>query len=127
MIPDSLFPLHLVGGIRMLVNEFIDKMLVCLSLVIPRLEDPISRLQIQTEMQNDTAYRLISYFTMLQPEYKYFWKQINAHQPVSIRLDITSMNQYQELCDYLITWKLLTPDDIIWLDDAIHEVLIYDD
>jgi hypothetical protein len=110
----------------MLVNEFIDKMLKCLSRISDRLQDPLSRLQIQAEMQNQEAFDLITYFIRLQPEYVYNWKLINARKTVASLIDLTSLSQFQFLELYMASNQLLDEDEIVWLDDAIHDVLISD-
>ena len=110
----------------MLVNHFIDKMLECLSQVLPRLQDTIIRLQIQTEMQNRLTFDLITYFIMLQPEYNYNWQRLNSHGTVPSIIEITSLPQFQELQLYMISAELLTVAEAAWLDDAIHEVLTSD-
>jgi len=107
-------------------NKFIDKMLLKLALVNPRLRCPLTRLHIQIEMQYPRCQSIIHYFLMLQPEYQYHW---NLY-PNTNRIrgyNLTQMPIFEQLNNYLTGQKLLTFDEVDWLDDAIHETLLDDD
>ena len=111
---------------RMLVNTFIDKMLTVLSYTNARLECAITRLHIQTEMQNREAFSLINYFIMLIPEYKYHWNRIDARETIEFPYQISGIIQFQELQMYMIVNELLTPGEAMWLEDTIHQILTND-
>lgn len=110
----------------MACNNFIDKLLIKLSLVNPRLRCPLTRLQIQLEMQYPIVQNLIQYFLMLQPEYQYHW---NLYQNTNnIRgYNLTNISEFEQLLNHLTCYKLLSFDEADWLEDAIHETLLDDD
>jgi hypothetical protein len=109
----------------MIINTFISQLLDKLSNISPRLEDSTIKLHIQIELQDEYAMNLLNYFVMLQPEYKYHWillKNNNFRQQKI--LEIAKLVEFIDLQIYLISNNLLNKDEILWLDDAIHEVLI---
>ena len=107
-------------------NKFIDRVLLRLSLVNSRLRCPLTRLHIQIEMQYPSVLSLIQYFLMLQPEYKYHWNLYpNTNHIRSYNL--TNISAFEQLKNYLTGQKLLSFDEADWLEDAIHETLLYDD
>jgi hypothetical protein len=111
----------------MLANEFIDKLLQKLSYVIPRLQDSITRLQIQFEMQDIHILEHINYFISIMLEYKYKWDLITLSKITYQEIDIPyiyTLPQYIELLNILREKKILLDTEAIWLDDAIHEVII---
>lgn len=107
-------------------NKFIEKVLEKLAGISPRLECSITRLQIQIELQYEDIQQLIAFFLMLQPEYSYYWLRINTREITSpkITLNITQFGEFVGLYNYLLDKKLLTEDEAIWLDDAIHDTLL---
>ncbi len=107
-------------------NKFIDKVLYKLSLVNPRLRCPLTRLQIQIEMQYPEVLFMIQYFIMLQPEYKYCWTQ-NCKLELAHSYNLIIIPEFLHLKEYFISRNLLNSDEADWLEDAIHETLIDDD
>lgn len=111
----------------MLANEFIDKLLEKLAFMSFRLQDSMTRLQIQFEMQNLQVLEYINYFISIIPEYKHKWQQIATRQEYYQDIELVyiyTLPQFQELCNFLQARKLLLDSEILWLDDAIHEVII---
>ena len=107
----------------MACNDFIIQLLDKLSLVNPRLRCPITRLQIQIEMQYPSVLFIIEYFLMLKPEYQYNWSHcINPQNYKAII--IAELPAFEDLKTYITEQKLLTYDEAGWLDDAIHETLL---
>ncbi len=107
-------------------NKFIEKVLEKLSEISPRLECSITRLQIQIELQYGYIQQLIAFFLMLQPEYSYNWSRIDKNEVISpkIILDITQFGEFFNLYNYMLDRQLLTTDEAIWLEDAIHDTLL---
>ena len=108
----------------MLVNEFITLLLNKLELTVPRVRDACLKLHIQIELQNDFAFNLINYFIMLQPEYKYHWELIESNIVNTNFLEISKLGEFLDLQMYFVSNNLLEPYEAIWLEDAIHEVLV---
>jgi hypothetical protein len=108
----------------MLVNEFISNLLNTLGLAVPRIRDSMVKLHIQFELQNDLVFHLLNYFIMLQPEYKYNWNLLENNISNDNYKQISEMSQYLDLQMYLVSKQLLDSNEVIWLDDTIHQVLI---
>ena len=107
----------------MRVNVFIDKLLELMSNPIQRLEDSQERLYIQLSLQNDYIYNLINHFIKILPTYKYSWNLFQSQKIVSFT-NIDTCYEYLALRDYLLTNNIFNNDEVLWLDDAIHEILV---
>ena len=107
-------------------NKFIDRMLLKLSLVNPRLRCPLTKLHIQIEMQYSRCQSLIQHFLILQPEYRYHWNVLTNTNHIRC-YNLIQMPIFKELQNYLTGQQLLTFDEADWLEDTIHEILVYDD
>ena len=107
-------------------KRLIELMLGNLAKPNPRLRCPITRLHIQIEMQYPSVQSLITYFTMIQPEYKYHWNQYPTTNAIR-GFNLTNFSEYTALKNYMTGQKLITHDEAEWLEDAIHETLVYDD
>lgn len=105
-------------------NNFIDKVLLKLSLVNIRLRCSLTRLHIQIEMQSPYILSLIQDFIILQPEYQFIWNLNNKNYIPAY--DLTNIPAFVQLKDYLTGQNLLSFDEAEWLDDAIHETLLDD-
>lgn len=107
----------------MACNQFIDVLLANLSLENARLWCPIIRLQIQIDMQYPYVIELINYFLMVKPEYMYNWKN-QQNKTDLLKNYLTNLSQFVDLKKFMIKKHLITKDEAIWLDDAIHKTLI---
>ena len=112
----------------MLFNEFIDKMLLLMSNLIPRLRNPQECLAIQLELQNNYVSNLVKYFIMLMPEYKYNWKNLqHKGHSTSMYVNFKSIDKYMEFYElhtYLLANNIFNLEEVEWLEDAIHEILV---
>jgi len=112
----------------MLCNEFITKMLELMSNPIPRLRNPQESLCIQIELQNYYVSNLIKYFIMLMPEYKYNWDILqimeNRGEIYNNFTSIENIYEFQEFRSYLLAQNIFNHDEVNWLEDAIHEILV---
>jgi hypothetical protein len=112
----------------MLCNEFITKMLELMSNPIPRLRNPQESLSIQIELQNNYVNNLIKYFIMLMPEYKYNWNILqtmeNRGEIYNNFTSIENNYEFQEFRLYLLAQNLFNYNEIDWIEDAIHEILV---
>jgi len=104
----------------MTVNKFIDEILLQLSLVNPRLRCPITRLQIQIEMQYPYLHSLFQYFIDIKSNYKEIWNS----RTTTNKIQLVDLYAFTQIKDYMYRQKLLTLDEIEWLEDSIHEVLM---
>ena len=113
---------------RMLCNAFIAIILELMSNPIPRLRDPLERLSIQIELQTDYIYRFVKYFIMIMPEYKYNWDILqimeNRGEIYNNFTSIENIYQFQEFRSYLLAQNIFNYEEIVWLEDAIHEILV---
>jgi hypothetical protein len=112
----------------MLFNEFIDKMLSLMSMPIPRLRNTQECLAIQLELQNNYVSNLVKYFIMLMPEYKYNWENLqHKGHSTSTYVNFKSIDKYMEynaFHTYLLANNIFNLDEVEWLEDAIHEILV---
>jgi hypothetical protein len=112
----------------MLFNEFIDKMLDNMSAPIPRLRNPLERLTIQFELQNDYVFNFINYFMMLLPEYRYNWHIMQKNDSLNGDYlsfhNISNFSEFIEFHNYMVTHNIFNFDEAEWLEDAIHEILV---
>lgn len=109
---------------------FIKNLINILSWPNQRLQDS----DIQTNLIHVLTIRLtldiqdvIKYFIDIKSEYKKIWNNIDQNISINerkIEKDISVMPQYMILYQYLASNNYLLIDELEWLDDALHEVLV---
>lgn len=103
-------------------------MLILMSNPIARLRNTQECLYIQIELQNNYVNNLIKYLIMLMPEYKYNWDILqimeNRGEIYNNFTSIENIYEFQEFRSYLLTQNIFSHEEIDWLEDAIHEILV---
>jgi len=128
-------------------NTFITIILQNLSLISERLQDDITQLHILMEMNNEYVFEIINYFLQIQPEYNRVWDMVDKQYIMISNIDsttghynylldtsneneinitpitITNLEQFKNLYIYLENKKILNENELIWLDDSIHNAM----
>jgi len=122
-------------------NEFLVKLLNLLATQIVRLQDPVIKLQIQIELNKNDVFEIIQYFIDISGKYKEFWDHLNRNiklmeitqynnSIVSINnndintYQIQNSREFRYLHEYLLKNKIFNSEELEWLDDAIHDILV---
>ena len=122
-------------------NEFLVKLLNLLATQIVRLQDPLIKLQIQIELNKNDVFEIIQYFIDISGKYKEFWDHLNRNiklmeitqynnSIVSINnndintYQIQNSREFRYLHEYLLKNKIFNSEELEWLDDAIHDILV---
>jgi hypothetical protein len=65
---------------------------------------------------------------MLMPEYKYNWDILqimeNRGEIYNNFTSIENIYEFQEFRSYLLAQNIFNHDEVDWLEDAIHEILV---
>ena len=122
-------------------NDFLVKLLNLLATQIVRLQDPLIKLQIQIELNKNDVFEIIQYFIDISGKYKEFWDHLNRNiklieitqynnSIVSINnndintYQIQNSREFRYLHKYLLKNKIFNSEELEWLDDAIHDILV---
>jgi len=122
-------------------NDFLVKLLNLLATQIVRLQDPLIKLQIQIELNKNDVFEIIQYFIDISGKYKEFWDHLNRNiklmeitqynnSIVSINnndintYQIQNSREFRYLHEYLLKNKIFNSEELEWLDDAIHDILV---
>ena len=122
-------------------NDFLVKLLNLLATQIVRLQDPLIKLQIQIELNKNDVFEIIQYFIEISGKYKEFWDHLNRNiklmeitqynnSIVSINnndintYQIQNSREFRYLHEYLLKNKIFNSEELEWLDDAIHDILV---
>ena len=123
----------------MTCNKFLEKIIELLATQFMRLRDPITQIQIQIELNTPEVFEIISYFITISGKYKSFWNNLNGHVNVLdfkncsdsvIKIydmnmyQITNSHQFNYLYKYLKENNILNKEELDWLHDAIHDILM---
>ena len=106
---------------------FLDKLLELLSWPNSRLRNLNIRNQISRNLlvlyntYIPEIHNTIKYFITIRSSYKHLW---NNGKPYREFIEINKMQEYMILYQYLACNNYLYLEELEWLDDAIHEVLL---
>lgn len=107
----------------MLCNDFIINFLNFMSYLCTRLQDDSIKLHIQIELNNHQIFTYINFFQNIKNEYQYKWHQVELNVSKDT-YDIVKTKEYKGFYKFITDKKLFTNDELEWVEDAIHEVLI---